>query len=402
MNTPIPGALNAPLYLSPVPNEDIERGDGDEIITAIETFCTVSRDGYGSAGGSPLVLRPWQQDLVRRLFARRPDGHLRHRTALIGLPRKNGKSTLGSGLALDGLLFGGEGAEVYSAAAEVTQARIVFSEAKRMIRAQPAMLGGLEIMRDVISDPETGSIYRVLTAKAPTKEGLNPTRVIVDELHAHPTDELWNVLTLGSGARRDPMTLAITTAGVMYDTLGQESVCYRMYRHGVDVARGHVEDPTFFFAWWGAPEGADHRDPAVWAAANPAFADLIDPEDFASTVIRRPEAEFRTKRLNQWVSAATAWLPAGAWDECADTERTIPEGAEVVLGFDGSYNNDSTALVVCTTGENPFLDVAWASERPKDAPQNWVVPIDEAMSHIKSGMSIAVGGFIGQQLQQRR
>ena len=114
------------------------------------------------------------------------------------------------------------------------------------------------------------------------------------------------------------------------------------------------------------------------------YGDLIDPDDFSAAVVTTPEAEFRTKRLNQWVSAASAWLPASAWDACTDTERIIPDGAKVVLGFDGSYNNDSTALVVCTAGEDPFLDVVWASERPKDAPQDWVVPIEEAEEAIRS------------------
>jgi phage terminase large subunit-like protein len=356
-------SVSPPLYLSPVPDEDIERGDGDKIVEDIETFCTISRDGYAGPGGSPMVLREWQTQLIRRLFARRPDGRLRHRTGLIGLPRKNGKSSLGSALALDGLLFGGEGAEVYSAAAEEKQARIVFSETKRMVQAKLDLLPEIEILRDVISDPSTGSIYRVLTAKAPTKEGLNPTRVIVDELHAHPSDELWNVLTLGSGARIDPLTLAITTAGVMYDAHGQESVCYRLYRHGIEVAQELTEDPSFFFAWWGAPEGGDHRDPKVWEAANPGYGDLIDPDDFAASVVTTPEAEFRTKRLNQWVSSATAWLPAGAWDACADLARHIEDGAEVVLGFDGSYNNDSTAR---RSLPGPRMGLREAEERPSE------------------------------------
>lgn len=366
-----------------MPKADIERGDGDKIIAGMEAFCTVSRDGFSGHGGDPMVLRDWQKNLIRHLFARRPDGRMRHRTGLIGLPRKNGKSSIGSGIALDGLLFGGQGAEVYSAAAEEKQARIVFEETKRMVQADSELSDACEVMRDVISMPASGSIYRVLTAKAPTKEGLNPSRVIVDELHAHPHDELWNVLTLGSGARIDPLTLAITTAGVMYDTLGQESICYRLYKHGVEVANKVTEDPSFFFAWWGAPEGADHRDPEVWQRANPAYGDLIDPEDFAAAVVTTPEAEFRTKRMNQWVSAATSWLPAGAWDECIDTKRKIPDGAPVVLGFDGSYNNDSTALVVCTVGDDPYLDVVWAAERPKDAPNDWVVPIEDAEDAIR-------------------
>jgi phage terminase large subunit-like protein len=340
----------------------------------MERFCTVSRDGFSCKGGSKLVLRDWQKELVRRLFARRPDGRMRHRTALIGLPRKNGKSSLGSGLALHGLLFGGTGAEVFSAAAEEKQARIVFNETKRMVQADPELAAACEVMRDVISRPSNGSIYRVINAKAPTKEGLNPTRVIVDELHAHPSDELWNVLTLGSGARSDPLTLAITTAGVMYDRLGQESICYRLYKHGIEVAKRYTEDPSFFFAWWGAPDGADHRDPRVWEAANPAYADLIDPDDFSAAIVTTPEAEFRTKRLNQWVSAATAWLPAGAWEECTDLEREIPDGSDVVLGFDGSYNGDSTALAVCTIGEDPFLDVVCALNTPRTPPRTGSCP----------------------------
>jgi len=372
------------LWLSPVPKADIKRGDGDKIIATMEAFCTVSRDGFSCKGGSPMVLRDWQKELLRHLFARRPDGRMRHRTALIGLPRKNGKSSLGSGIALHGLLFGGVGAEVFSAAAEEKQARIVFAETKRMVQAHPELAEACEVMRDVISRPSTNSVYRVINAKAPTKEGLNPTRVIVDELHAHPSDELWNVLTLGSGARMDPLTLAITTAGVMYDRLGQESICYRLYKHGIEVAKGYTEDPSFFFAWWGAPDDADHRAEDVWEAANPGFGDLIDPDDFRAAIVTTPENEDRTKRLNQWRQAATAWLPAGAWDECVDREREIPDGSDVVLGFDGSYNNDSTALVVCTTGADPFLDVVWASERPKNAPQEWVVPIEEAEDAIRS------------------
>jgi phage terminase large subunit-like protein len=122
-----------PLIVTPVPVADIERGDGDDVIDTLEALCTVSKDGFAARAGDPLVLRSWQKTLLRYLFARRPDGRRRHRTALIGMPRKNGKSAIGSGLALDGLLFDGEGAEVYSAAAEREQARIVFAEAKRMI-----------------------------------------------------------------------------------------------------------------------------------------------------------------------------------------------------------------------------------------------------------------------------
>ena len=128
-----------PLHLTKVPAAEIKRGDGERIGEAIEALATVSKDGYAANAGDPLVLRDWQKQLLGHLFARKANGRLRHRVALIGLPRKNGKSSLGSALALDGLVFGGNGAEVYTAAAEKEQARIVFGETKRMIAADPEL-----------------------------------------------------------------------------------------------------------------------------------------------------------------------------------------------------------------------------------------------------------------------
>jgi len=372
-----------PLFLTAATDSEIEQGDGLEIAETLEALCTISKDGFAGHAGEMMVLRDWQKELLGHLFARRSDGRRRFRVGLIGLPRKNGKSAMGSALALDGLIFGGQGAEVYSAAAEKEQARIVFGEAKRMIKAQPDLNDLCTVMRDVVEVPSTNSVYRVLSSEAYSKEGLNISRAIVDELHAHPNDELWNVLTLGSAARIDPLVLAITTAGVMTDSSGSDSVCYRLFQYGKDVASSAIDDPSFFFAWWGAPEHSDHRDPAVWEMANPAFGDLIDPEDFESAVKRTPENEFRTKRLNEWVAAKSAWFPVGAWNKVEDAERTIPDGSSVVLAFDGSFNNDSTALVVCTTGEDRFLDVVGAWERPKTASTDWVVSIDEVEQTIR-------------------
>lgn len=330
------------------------------------------------------MLREWQKQLLLRLFARRADGRRRHRTALIGMPRKNGKSALGSGLALDGLLFDGRGAEVYSAAAEKEQARIVFGETKRMVQAKPDLLAETNVMRDVIEVPSTNSIYRVLSAEAYSKEGLNISRALVDELHAHPTDDLWDVLTLAMAARLDPLALAITTAGVMKDRLGNDTVCYRLFRYGVDVAEGRIDDPSFFMAWWGAPHGANHADPEVWRAANPGYGDLIDPEDFAARVKSTPEPEFRTKRLNQWVEAAVAWFRVGVFEACEDAEREIEDGESVVLGFDGSYSGDSTALIAVTLGEKPHVHVVRCWENPDPEDQSWRVPRGDVMTAIRA------------------
>lgn len=369
-----------PLYSSPVTKAEEDRGDGDQVIEFIETFCRSTKDTVASRAGTLLVLRPWQKKAIRRVYARRADGRRKHRVGLLGLPRKDGKSALGSGFALAGLYLGGHGNEVYSCAADKDQARIVFGVAKQMAEAEPELAGLSKLYRDSIDVPSTGSVYRVLSSEAFTKEGLSPTKVIYDELHAAPTEELWDVMNLATGARIDPLVLAITTAGVRTDRTGKDSIAYRMYQHGVKVATGEVDDPSFYFDWWGAPDGADHRDPKTWKKANPGFGDIIDPEDFASAILRTTESEFRTKRLNQWVASSVAWLPAGAWEDLPAADPPAA-GAPIVLGFDGSYRNDSTALVAIGL-DDAVVHVVGVWERPDDADDTWIIPRDEVESEL--------------------
>lgn len=366
-----------------MPPEDVERGDGEDYVSFIEACCRVTKDSFAAPAGSLIEVRPWTRILIGHLLARKGNGRYRHRQGLIGLARKNVKSTTGAGLGLAGLVLGPVGGEVYSCAGDREQARIVFGTARRMVEMDPQLTDMLKLYRDAIELPRTGSVYRVLSAEAYTKEGLNPSLVLFDEVHVQPNRELWDVMALASGARVDPLLVGITTAGVKTDATGRDSLCYSMYQHGKRVALGEVVDPAFFMAWWEPtnPE-ADHRDPQTWREANPGFGDFVDPEDFASAVLRTPEPEFRTKRCNQWVSTAQAWLPAGSWDDCRE-DRAIPDGAAVVLGFDGSYNNDSTALVVVQPGEKPHIDVVECWERPATADDSWKVPIFEVEDRIR-------------------
>jgi phage terminase large subunit-like protein len=379
--------LAAPYLLTPVSDADIARGDGEQFVSFSEAFLRVTKDSVGGNSGSLLAFRLWQRGLFSRLLARRADGRYKHRQALIGMPRKNGKSAVGAALAIYGLVSGPKGGEVYSIAADKEQARIVFGTAKKMIEMAPEMANSFNVYRDAIELPATGSVYRVLSAEAFTKEGLNPHLTIADEVHAQPTRELWDVMSLASGARVEPMMVGITTAGVKTDSTGGDSLCYGMYQYGQRIITGEIEDPAFYFEWWGVPEGIDHRDPEAWAAANPGFNDIVSSEDFHSSVLRTPESEFRTKRLNQWVSTAEAWLPAGAWDDCAGEAEPIPDGTEVILGFDGSFSNDSTALVVVTCRadeeDTPHVDVVAAWEKPKDSGNEWRVPIFDVEEEIR-------------------
>lgn len=371
-----------PLIETPVPPADIERGDGTRVCDFTENFCVLTKDGVAARAGTPIVLRDWQKDVPGKVYARREDGRYRHREALIGLPRKNSKSAQGSSFGLHGLLFSGEGAEVYSCAADKDQAKIVFGVAKKMVEKSAQLSELIVCYRDVLEVPSTGSIYKALSSEAFSKEGLNPSVVIYDELHAAPNDELYQVMSLGSGTRRDPLLIAITTAGVKYDTTGQESVCYRRYQYGCKVASGEVEDPFFYMCWYGAPQGSDYKDPAVWEAANPAYGDFLDPDDFRAALGRVTENDFRTKRLNQWVDSVQAWLPDGAWAGCRTDADLAEPGKGVVLGFDGSKSGDSTALVAVSVAADPWVRVLGLWEKPTDR-EEWRVPRAEVKDAIR-------------------
>lgn len=354
-----------PKWLTPVPVEALRAGrDAEPVVDFAEAFGIITKDSVAGRSGEPLVMRGWQRELVNHIFAHE-DGGLRHRINLVGMPRKSGKSALGSVLALYSLILGPGGGEVYSVAAEKEQARIVFADARRMIEASPELSGITKLYRDAIELPGLGSVYRVLSAEAYSKEGLNPHFVLFDELHAQPNRELFDVMSLAMGARGNLATLvAITTAGVKADATGRDSIAYSLYQYGQKVARGEIDDSSFFMAWWES-EG-DYRSADTWREANPGFGDLSDPKDFESAVRRTPEAEFRTKRCNQWVSSQLSWLPAGVWDSCEVVFEPSPDD-EIVLGFDGSYSGDASVIVgaVVPKDDEPirvFLVKAWEKD----------------------------------------
>jgi phage terminase large subunit-like protein len=175
--------------------------------------------------------------------------------------------------------------------------------------------------------------------------------------------------------------IAITTAGVKTDTTGRDSIAYSLYQYGQRVARGEVDDPSFFMAWWEAPQEADHRVQETWEIANPGIGDICALSDFESSVRRTPESEFRTKRCNQWVSSQLSWLPTGTWDSLEHVED-LDRDAEYVLGFDGSFSGDTTVIVGCRIPrddeEKPHLFLVKAWEKPIDSDDSWRVDIQDA------------------------
>ena len=370
-----------PRWLTPVSDEALAKGrEMEPVVDFVEAFGRITKDSVAGKAGGPLILRPWQKLLLEHLFAWEGDV-LRNRVSLVGMPRKSGKSSVGAALGLYGLILGGKGSEVYSVAVEKDQARIVFQDAKRTVEASPELSAITKLYRDAIELPSMNSVYRVLSAESVSKEGLNPTTVIFDELHAQPDRTLFDVFSLAQGSRKNATLIAITTAGVRSDRSGKDSIAFSLYNYGKRIALGEDKDDTFFMAWWEAPDDSDHRDPETWRAANPGFGDLNSEADFHSAIRRTPEAEFRIKRCNQWVSTVETWLPAGSWDECAGEVTLTPED-EIVLGFDGSYNGDASVIVGAVVPREDgdpvkvFMVKAWEKDLEHDGPE-WRVDIGE-------------------------
>lgn len=342
----------------------------------------------GPQAGQLVTLRMWQGDLIGDMLRLDADGLRVYWTYLVLLSRKNSKSLMGGGLAIDGLLDE-PGAEVYSCAADKDQAKIIFAEVRKAVEASPdldAKQGGLfKVYRDTIEYPATQSIYKALSAEAFTKEGLNPSRVLFDELHAQPNWDLWNVMNQGSDTRAAPLIVGISTFGVMTDSTGATSVCKAQHEYVEKLMSGELEDPHYgarVYATNSRRRGFDYRDTKYWGDANPAAGDFLFLDKMQAACRKMPEADFKTKRLNIWVQSATPWLPDGAWENCKDRDRTIEDHARVVLSFDGSRSGDCTGITATSVEARPQINVVELWEKPLGA-RDWKVPRAEVKDKLR-------------------
>jgi phage terminase large subunit-like protein len=221
------------------------------------------------------------------------------------------------------------------------------------VQLSPMLNRRAQIFQDKLYVPHTDSTLTVLPAEPAALQGWDPSLCIVDELHV-VTENVWEAMSLAAGKRHRSLTLAISTPAA-----DSESVMWKLREHGLDGG-----DSSFFFTEYAAPSGCDVRDEAAWATANPALDDFLHRDALRATLRTSRESSFRRFRLGQWVDQVEgAWLPDGAWAACMDA-RPIPDGASVVLGLDGSFSQDCTALVAVTVGESPHVDVVECWEPP--------------------------------------
>lgn len=282
--------------------------------------------------GKPFLLLDWQKyNLIAPLFGwKRPDGTRRFRVAYVEIPKKNGKSMLCSGISLYLLCADGEqGGQIYAVAAERSQAGIVFDESAKMVYKSPALKKRLNPTKSTktIYHAKSNSIYKALSAEAPTKEGLNIHGLIFDELHAQAKRDLWDTLRYGGAARDQPLIISITTAG--YD---RTTICWEQHEYARRILKGQVFDPSFFALiystnWEDAEarntdaEEIDWRSEEAWYMANPSLGHTIKLDDFKQECLvaqESPQQEntFKRYRLNIWTRSETRWFGVDKWKAC--------------------------------------------------------------------------------------
>lgn len=366
-------------------------------------FFRFLRHSKGEWAGEVFTPSPWQQFILWSVFGwYRTDGTRRFREVYEEVARKNGKSTKLAGVGLKLFFADGEpGAEVYTAATKRPQARITHSEAKRMVQKSPLLKKRIKIMADNLHVEETASKFEPLGADADSTDGLNVHGAIIDELHAHKTRDMADVLETATGSRRQPLIWYITTAGT-----GRETICWEKREYTRQVLTGWqtpegFKDDSFFGIIFSLDLKSDWAelltrdearkagavgvvedqwdDPQVWVKANPNLGVSCKVDDLQRKALKAAQAPtalnaFLNKHLNVWTSQVTRWMPMNAWDLCGGTvDPDELRGRECYAGLDLAATTDLCALV---------LDFPWEGGAHKVLPFFWI-PEDNMRERVR-------------------
>jgi phage terminase large subunit-like protein len=323
---------------------------GNRVCDIVQRFPHIK--GVWAQRRKRIELEPWQCFIVCSVFGWmcRATDTRRFRVAYIEVPRKNAKSTLTSALGNYLVACDGEaGAHVVSVANTRDQAKLIFNDAQLMAKREPGFLSkfGVQVNAHTIVQAETASKFEALSAEHSNLDGLNIHAALIDELHAHPTRGLWDVLETATGSRAQSLIWAITTAG-----LNRASVCYEQRGHVIEILNGAVQDDSYFGIIYTIDDGDDPYAEESQIKANPNYGVSIYLDGLRTAAARAQtmpsqQNAYLTRHLNVWVNADSAWLPAGAWEKCADSNLEILdfEHQPCYLGLDLAFRSDIAALV---------------------------------------------------------
>lgn len=326
----------------------------------------------GVGARSPLRLRGWQRDLVGSVL----DADPRPRTAGWMLPRGQGKSSLVAALGVYELFTGGEGAVVVVVAVDERQAGIVFNIARRIVELDDRLSSRCQVFKERLVIPFTDSQFHCLPAEPKRLEGLDYSLAILDEAGVASRDS-YEVLTLAQGKRETSTLIALGTPGP--DPNNQVLVDLRNF------AADHPDDTSMVWREFSAAGFEDHPVDCehCWELANPALGDFLARDALKALLPPMTrESTFRRARLCQFATDTDgAFLPQGVWDSLCTTQP-IPDGTEVVVALDGSFSDDTTALLAATVSAEPHFDTIRVWQRP-NGDDSYRVPVSEVEQQIR-------------------
>uniref|UniRef100_UPI004048656F terminase large subunit n=1 Tax=Shewanella sp. TaxID=50422 RepID=UPI004048656F len=339
-------------------------------------FFKLTTHTKGPLGGTPIKLMPWQLFIVGSIFGwvtKEKDEVInrclrRYKRAEVFVGRKNGKSTLASGIALYMLALDSEnGPEVYTAAASQDQARIVFNDAATMVRSG-ALKEILQAFKYDIRSEYNNGVFKALAAEAKNLDGKNPHCAIIDELHTHRDSSVLDVLTSGLGARKQPLIFIISTAGFVLDGVATDQ-----WKYGENILLGIHDDDEYFAALYCIDDGDDFTNKDVWIKSNPCIGvsmsyEYLEAELKQALVINSSKANFLTKFCNKFVNSSDSWLDFDKVTLCSH-ELNLNEynGKQCYLGLDLGQKVDLTAISLVFPNEIGGVDVFSKAFIPEEA-----------------------------------
>lgn len=285
----------------------------NHVIEFIENYCKHSK---GKLGGKPFTLELWQKALLAALFGfvHKIDGTRKYRELILIVARKNGKSTLGSAIALYMLVADGEpGPEIVSAATKKDQAKIIWSESKRMVRKSPSLRKRIKtLVAELVSEFNDGS-FKPLSSDSNTLDGLNVHCALIDELHAIENKDLYDVIVDGMSAREQPLSVITTTAGAV-----REGIFDIKYDEAERIINGY-DDPNGYKDERVLPiiyeldKREEWVDEKYWKKANPGLGTIKKYDELKRKVEKAKANPILVKNLlmkdfNVRETTTNAWL----------------------------------------------------------------------------------------------
>lgn len=353
---------------SPLPFKPRSKVESERFVKFADKFLKTPK-GTGARG--KLRLRDWQVEIAADVL----DSGAR--TVGLMLPRGSGKTTLNAAIALFAFYTWGEGANVVVFAVDERQAGLAFSAARRMVELEEELSSRTQVFKDRLYLPSTDSSFTVMPASPAAAEGLDYVLAIVDEAGVVNRD-LFEVVQLAQGKRARSVLVAIGTPGPDLD----DQVLLSLREYAAD----HPEDTSLRFREFSAA-GFEHHEvdcSHCWELANPALDDFLHRDAMVALLPPKTrEATFRRARLCQLASETEGgFLPPGVWEAC-NTGEVIEDGEKVVVSLDGSFSEDTTALLLATVSPEPHFHTLGVWERPKGDDQ-WRVPVEEVENSIRA------------------